>query len=139
MSAQPLARRTADPAWRATALAGLLLLGALVIALAGRSDSVRVAAVGLAVGPLPVVALVLGPAAVRRLRSAEGRSLALAVPVATVALLMLALARWDGRSSVMVMTVALLGAVAGVVLIGSELRQRTANAGRGPSARRGSG
>ena len=123
--------RLADPAWRATAVTGALLLAALVLALVARGEGLRVAAVGLAVGALPVVALVLGPRAVERLRSAEGRSTLLAIPVALVALLLLVLARLDGRRPVLLGTVALLGAAAGVVLIGSELRQRTARAGDG--------
>ena len=124
-----MSARLGDPTWRATALTGALLLGALALALAARGEGARVAAVGLAVGTLPVVALVLGPLAVRRLRSAEGRSIVMAIPVATVALALLAAARLDGRRAAMVLVVTLLGAAAGVVLIGSELRQRTAHAG----------
>jgi signal transduction histidine kinase len=122
--------RLGDPVWRATAVTGLLMLAALVLALAAQGDGPRAAAVGLAAGGLPVVALVLGPRMVRRLRSDEGRSLVLAIPVAAVALGLLAMARLDGRRDVMLLAIALLGAAAGVVLIGSELRQRTAHAAR---------
>ena len=121
-----LASRWRDPAWRATALIGLALLLALVVALAG-SGGARVAAVALAGAVVPVAVAVLIPAALRRLRGAEGRSLLLAVPVAAAALLLLVVVSAD-RGPLLPLTVALLGAGAGVVLIGDELRRRTAGA-----------
>lgn len=123
------ATRLRDPAWRATALIGVVLLAALVLALAARDGAARAAAVAMAAGVLPLVALVLGPPAVRRLRSAEGGALLAAIAVGAAALLLLAIARFDGRQSVFLLAVALLGAAAGVVLIGDDLRRRTARAG----------
>jgi signal transduction histidine kinase len=129
VAAPALRTRLGDPAWRATALTGVVLLGALALALLAHAEGPRIAAVGLAVGVLPVVALVLIPPALRRLRSAEGRSLALAVPPAFAALALLVVARLDGRRGVLLLAITLIAAAAGVVLIGSELRQRTATAG----------
>ncbi len=125
-----LADRWRDPAWRATALIGLLLLVALVLALVARDGGARGAAVLLAFATVPAALVVLGPALLRRLRTTEGRSVLLAIPAAVVALLLLlAAASADHRRQLLPLTIALLGAVAGLVLIGNELRQRTASAG----------
>ncbi|MBB4661455.1 sensor histidine kinase [Conexibacter arvalis] len=125
-----MSARLGDPAWRATAVTGLALLAALALALVAHDRGPRVAAVAVAAGTLPVVALVLVPRAVRHLRGDAGRSLLLALPVAALALALLVVAGLDGRRAVLLLAMAALGAAAGVVLIGSELRQRTANAGR---------
>lgn len=57
-----------DPAWRTTALTGLLLLAALLLALGADDDGARVASVALAVAVLPLLAALFGPAIVRGLR-----------------------------------------------------------------------
>src|SRR6185436_14619404 len=121
-------QRWHDPAWRATALVGGVLLGALVLALAGRGGG-RAAAVALAAGALPVVAVVLGRDAARALRGAGGRGLVLALPLAFALLLLpMSLLHLPGRRGAGLLAVALLSALCGVVLVGTDLRERARRA-----------
>jgi signal transduction histidine kinase len=120
--------RWRDPAWRASALVGAALLGALVIALEAQGNGSRAAALALAAGTLPAIVAVLGPGAVRALRSGEGRALLLAIPFAVVMLVLLVLTGLRGRSAVALLAVALFAALCGLVLIGTDLHQRTRGA-----------
>jgi signal transduction histidine kinase len=119
--------RWADPAWRATALSGLVLLGALVLANTAEGHDARIAAVALAAGVVPVAVAMLVPSAVRALRSIDGGSLLAAgllvgAPLAGAILAqMLGLA--DGWGLVPV-ALALTSAFSGLALIGDDLRER---------------
>ena len=116
-------------AWRATALTGTTLLAALVLALAARGDGLRIAAVALAAGAVPAIAVVLGPGAVRALRGADHRAVGLAVPVGMV-LALVVVTRVERQREVGLLGVALLAAVCGLVLVGTDLHQRAQRAGR---------
>ena len=122
-------RRRHDPAWRATALTGTTLLGALVLALSARGDAPRTLAVALAVGALPAIAVVLGPGAVRALRGADPRAVGLVVPVGMV-LALLVVTRVERQREVAWLAIALLAAVCGLILVGADLHQRAQRAGR---------
>jgi signal transduction histidine kinase len=124
-------RRWGDPAWRATALAGVALCAALALALAADSGSARAVALALAAGALPLVVAVLGPGAVRALRGTGGRALVLAIPAGLVLLLLLRLLLLGGHGGFALLGSTLLLALCGLVLVGSDLRQRA----RGAAAR----
>ena len=74
-AATPAGSRRADPAWRATALSGLVLSARSSLALASSERDPRLVAAALAAGIVPIVVALLAPGAARALRSADGRSL----------------------------------------------------------------
>lgn len=118
-----------DPAWRTTALIGTLLLGALVLALAARDSGARVASIAIAVAALPLVAALLGPGAVRRLRGTDGAALLSALPLLGLPLLAVALARLSGRHIPGLLVTATLLALCGIVLVSYDLHGRARSAG----------
>jgi signal transduction histidine kinase len=125
--------RWADPAWRVSALGGLVLLAALVLASAARATDARVAAVALAAGVLAVSVAMLAPGAVHALRGGDGRALlGAAALLAGAPLCALALAPMLGLSrdtAPLPLAVALTSALCGLALIGEDLRTRARRAG----------
>ena len=130
-------RRRDDPAWRATALTGTALLAALVLALAARGDGLRIAAVALAAGAVPAIAVVLGPGAVRALRGADHRAVGLGVPVGMV-LALLVVTRVSGSARSALLGVALLAACAASSSSAPTCTSARSARGGAPSAPRGS-
>ena len=132
--AAPARSRRADPAWRATALSGLVLLSALALANSTSGRDARLVAVALAAGILPIAVALLVPGALRALRSADGRSLLAAAalvgaPLAGLALLrMLGFARLDAE--LLPVAIALTSALCGLALVGDDLRRRGRRDGR---------
>lgn len=120
--------RLADPGWRATAVIGAVLLGALAVALGAGSAGPRVTALALAAGVLPALALLLGPGAVRALRGVEAHCALKALPL-FVAPLLLVTFRLGGGEGGTLPALALLSALGGMVLIGHDLHQRTRHSG----------
>ncbi len=121
-------QRWRDPTWRATALTGIVLHAALVLALTADSGSARIAAVALALGGLSLIAVVLGPGAVRALREGGGRVLVLAPLIGLAALVLLRLAQVPRHSGVALFALAVLLALCGLVLVASDLQQRASRA-----------
>jgi signal transduction histidine kinase len=132
--AAPAGSRRADPAWRAAALSGLILIAALALATATSGRDLRLVAVALAAGILPVAVALLAPGAVRALRGADGRSLLAAAALVGAPLAGLALLRMLGltglHAQLMPVTIALTCALCGLALIGDDLRTRTRREGR---------
>jgi signal transduction histidine kinase len=138
--------RWGDPAWRSTALAGTVLVAALVLALAAGGVTPRVVAVALAAGVLPALAALLGPGAVRSLRRSDGRALVAAGALVGLPLLLLPFLWWSSSNGrygpasqlgrlpdgpqAMALAVACLSALSGLALIGDDLRRRARGAGR---------
>jgi len=121
--------RLADPGWRATAVIGGVLLGALAIALAARTGGARVTALALAAGVVPALASLLGPGAVRALRGADGHCALKALPLFVTPLLLVTFLRLGGGEGATLPALALLSAFGGMVLVGHELHQRARHAG----------
>lgn len=120
--------RWRDATWRATALTGLVLLAALALALGGRSAGPRTVSVALAAAVLPLIVAVLGPGAVRSLRSAGGRPLLLAIPFAFVLLVLLRLLLLREHNGLALLALATLLGLCGLVLVGNDLQQRARRA-----------
>ena len=123
--AAPGRARRADPAWRATALAGLVLIAALALATAASGREARLAAVALAAGIPPIAVALLAPGAIRALRGADGRSLLAAAALVGAPFCALALVK-----GLMPVAIALTSALCGLALIGDDLRGRTRREGR---------
>jgi signal transduction histidine kinase len=124
--------RWADPAWRATALGGLVLVAALTLATATSTRGARSVAVALAIGALPVAAALLAPGAARALRGADGRSLLAAAALVATPLCALAIARVlgvAGGTRLLALAIALPAGLCGLALIGEDLRERTRREG----------
>jgi len=121
-------QRWRDPTWRATALIGAVLLAALVLGLAGRAGGPRTVALALAAAVPPLIAVVLGPSAVRALRASGGRALILAVPFGFVLLELVRLALLRTHDGLALLAIATLFALFGLVLLGSDLQQRARRA-----------
>jgi signal transduction histidine kinase len=132
--APPPRSRRADPAWRATALSGLLLIVALALATATSGSDARLVAVALAAGIVPVAVALPAPGVVRALRGADGRSLLAAAALVGAPLCGLALLRLLGVAALdaqlMPVAIALTSALCGLALIGDDLRGRTRREGR---------
>lgn len=125
--------RWADPAWRATAASGLILLAALLLALLAHAGGARIAAVALAAGVLPIAVALLAPGALRAMRGADGRSLLAAVALVGAPLFALEVLRalgLAGHAGLPALALALTSALCGLALIGDDLRQRTRRDGR---------
>ena len=78
-----------------------------------------------------MIAIVLGPGAARALRGGGGRALVVAVPLGVLILMLVSLTRVQEHPGVTLLAVALLAALCGLVLVGSDLHQRA----RGAAAR----
>ena len=125
--------RWADPAWRVSALSGLVLLAALALASAARTADARVSAVALAAGVVPVSVTLLAPGLIRALRGSDGRALlaaaALLAGAPLCALALLPVLGLPGDTALVPLAVAVTSSLCGLALIGEDLRARARRAG----------
>ena len=129
----PARTRRSDPAWRATAAAGTILVAALALALGTSDRDPRLVAMALAAGVVPIVAALLVPGAVRVLRGADGRPVLAAAALVGAPLGGLALIHGLGFANLgahlLPLAIAVTSALCGLALIGDDLRARARGEG----------